>query len=159
MTSYVENSLADGEQIVYLARLSLWPYSFPILLGLISILLPLWHHLSLWLMLPGIAIFCWLYALIGSVELAVTNRRIIGKTGIIRRATAELYLSRVEGVVVKQTMQGRLLNYGTLSIKGVGSEAATIANIAAPLDFRKAFTAEMDAMMQKASDGKDAALL
>lgn len=154
MTSYVESTLAEGEQIVYLARLSLWPYSLQILIGLISILLPLWHHLPLWTMLPGIGVFVWLYLLIGSVELAVTDRRIIGKTGIIRRATAELYLNRVEGVVVAQSIKGRLLNYGTLSIKGVGSEAATIANIAAPMAFRKAFTKEMDSITQRSSDGK-----
>lgn len=154
MPSYVENNLAEGEQVVYAAHLSLWPYAVQILIALVSILLPLWHHLPLWVMLPGIAIFTWLYLLYGSVELAVTNRRIIGKTGIIRRNTAELYLNRVEGVQVAQTVKGRLLGYGTLSIRGVGSEAATIANIASPLDFRKAFTREIDAVMDQTTDGK-----
>ena len=153
MSSYVERTLGENETISYVASLSLVPYAGLVLIGILSILSPFWH-LPLITMLPGIAIFIFLYLLQNSVELAVTNLRIIAKTGVIRRSVAELYLNRVEGVDVKQSINGRILGYGTISIRGVGTEIAAIKNISAPLTFRRAFAKEIDQIMSKTSDGK-----
>jgi uncharacterized membrane protein YdbT with pleckstrin-like domain len=45
-------------------------------------------------------------------EIAVTDRRVIYKTGLIRRQTAEMNMDKIESVKVDQSLLGRLLNYG-----------------------------------------------
>jgi hypothetical protein len=50
-------------------------------------------------------------------------------------------LDKVESVDVTQSIPGRLLNYGDVTIMGVGEGRETITTIAAPLAFRNHITA------------------
>ena len=72
-------------------------------------------------------------------EFVITNRRIIIKTGFIARSTLEMNLSKIESVNVDQTVTGRILNYGSITIIGTGGTKETFHNISKPLSFRKAF--------------------
>ena len=72
-------------------------------------------------------------------EFVITNRRIIIKTGIIGRETFEMNLSKIESVNVDQSILGRILNYGSITIIGSGGTKETFNKIARPLAFRKAF--------------------
>jgi uncharacterized membrane protein YdbT with pleckstrin-like domain len=72
-------------------------------------------------------------------EFVITNRRIIIKTGFIARSTFEMNLSKIESVNVDQTITGRILNYGSITIIGTGGTKETFHNISKPLNFRKAF--------------------
>ena len=76
-----------------------------------------------------------------TTEIAVTDRRIIYKRGFIRRRTIEMHLDKVESVDVNQSILGRILNYGDVTILGVGEGKETIATIASPLAFRSYITA------------------
>ncbi|MGJ4926483.1 PH domain-containing protein [Bradyrhizobium sp. HKCCYLS2038] len=75
-----------------------------------------------------------------TTETDVTNRRVVHKTGFIRRRTFEMALDKVESVDVNQTIMGRILNYGDVTILGVGEGKETITTIAEPLAFRNAIT-------------------
>src|SRR6202022_4225740 len=55
-----------------------------------------------------------------TTETDVTNFRIVHKTGFIKRRTFEMSLDKVESVDVNQTILGRLLNYGSVTVRGVG---------------------------------------
>ena len=72
-------------------------------------------------------------------EFAVTNKRVIVKTGLISRRTLEMNLSKIESVNVDQTIFGRLLGYGTITIIGTGGTRESFPNISHPLAFRKKF--------------------
>lgn len=72
-------------------------------------------------------------------EFVITNRRVIIKTGFIARNTFEMNLSKIESVNVDQTVIGRILNYGSITIIGTGGTRETFHNISRPLNFRKAF--------------------
>lgn len=76
-----------------------------------------------------------------TTETDVTNKRVVHKTGFIKRRTFEIALDKVESVDVNQTIMGRILNYGDVTIMGVGEGRETIATIAEPLAFRNAITA------------------
>ena len=76
-----------------------------------------------------------------TTETDVTNLRVVHKTGFIKRRTFEMSLDKVESVDVDQSILGRLLNYGNVTVRGVGEGAETIRTIAAPLDFRNHITA------------------
>lgn len=71
-------------------------------------------------------------------ELVITDRRVLIKVGFIQRRTFEMFISKIESVAVYQSMLGRLLDYGTVEIRGTGGSSESFATIAAPLPFRDA---------------------
>lgn len=73
-----------------------------------------------------------------TTEVAVTNKRVIKKRGLIWRETAEMNMDKVESALVEQSLPGRLLNYGSLVIRGTGSGIEGLNHIAKPLDLRSA---------------------
>jgi uncharacterized membrane protein YdbT with pleckstrin-like domain len=75
-----------------------------------------------------------------TTETDVTNMRIVHKTGFIKRRTFEMSLDKVESVDVSQSIIGRIMNYGNVTIMGVGEGKETISTIASPLAFRNAIT-------------------
>jgi uncharacterized membrane protein YdbT with pleckstrin-like domain len=117
MGRYVASNLISGEQVVYGTRL----------------------HWIVFLSLRGI-LTLWLLPLIDywTSEFAITNKRVIVKIGLISRQTLELNLQRVESVSVDQSILGRLLGYGTITIIGTGGTREPFHRIANPLEFRKA---------------------
>lgn len=74
-----------------------------------------------------------------SDEFAITNRRVIVKTGLISRKTFEMNLSKIESVNIDQTILGRILGYGTIIIVGSGGTREIFPKIKKPLEFRKKF--------------------
>src|SRR2546425_456521 len=76
-----------------------------------------------------------------TTETDVTNMRVVHKTGFIKRRTFEMSLDKVESVDVNQSILGRILNYGDVTVRGVGEGSETIDTIASPLDFRNYITA------------------
>jgi uncharacterized membrane protein YdbT with pleckstrin-like domain len=76
-----------------------------------------------------------------TTETDVTNLRVVHKTGFIKRRTFEMSLDKVESVDVNQSILGRILNYGNVTILGVGEGKETITTIASPLEFRNFITA------------------
>jgi len=76
-----------------------------------------------------------------TTEIDVTNRRIVYKCGLIKRHTVEMNMDKVESVDVDQSVFGRLLNYGDITIRGTGEGIEPLHSIGAPLDFRNHVTA------------------
>ena len=76
-----------------------------------------------------------------TTETDVTDRRVVHKTGFIKRRTFEIALDKIESVDVEQSILGRIFNYGDVTIMGVGEGRQTISTIASPLAFRSAITA------------------
>jgi len=73
----------------------------------------------------------------GATEMAVTNKRVIVKTGLANRRTIELLLPRIESVVVEEPAMGRVLGYGTVIVRGTGGTPEVFPQIAHPLEFRE----------------------
>jgi hypothetical protein len=71
-------------------------------------------------------------------ELVITDRRVLIKVGFIQRQTFEMFISKIESVAVVQGMIGKMLDYGTVEIRGTGGSSQSFATIAAPLQFRDA---------------------
>lgn len=150
--AYVDENLLPGEVVVYRARLHRLIYAIPAaiaLLGAIAIVIALlnknWVELALVggliLLVAGLIAFVkWTQA--ATSEFAVTNRRVVIKVGLIQRRTVELLLQKVEGIGVDQTLFGRLLDFGSISVTGTGGTKEFFANIADPLEFRRQVQAQ-----------------
>ena len=118
MSSYVHDNLITGEEVVYETRLH-W-ITFISLKGIFALFIaPLIDYLT--------------------SEFAVTNKRIIIKTGFISRNTFEMNHSKIESINVIQSIPGRILGYGTIIIMGTGSTKEPFADIRDPMTFRKKF--------------------
>jgi len=72
-----------------------------------------------------------------ATEMAVTNKRVIVKSGIANRRTIELLLQRVESIAVEEPALGRLLGYGTVTVRGTGGTPEVFPQVARPLEFRE----------------------
>jgi uncharacterized membrane protein YdbT with pleckstrin-like domain len=151
--SYVNSTLQSGEHVITLASRH-WIIFFQPLF---------WAVVGLWCLFAGfrsnptnasilvlVGFVILLAALIGLVirwfdnwttELAVTDRRVIYKTGFIRRHTVEMNMGKVETVVVNQSILGRLLDYGTIHVKGTGQSIENLRWIARPLAVRNSISA------------------
>jgi len=92
-----------------------------------------------------------------TTELAVTSKRVIVKTGLVRRHTVELNHSKVESFQVSQGIFGRLMGYGTLTVTGTGGVRTPINSIDAPLEFRRNAVAAVDATQSPAVAAQKAA--
>jgi uncharacterized membrane protein YdbT with pleckstrin-like domain len=76
-----------------------------------------------------------------TTEIAVTNRRVIYKRGFIKRFTAEMNMDKIESVTVTQSMGGRILNYGSIHVRGTGEGIELLHKIRAPIALRNCITA------------------
>ena len=144
--SYVDENLLPGERVVYRAHLHPIIYAGPFALALVGAALlafaymrgdlPLLMWAALLILLIALVLATIQFIHSRSSEFAVTNRRVVIKTGVIRRHTLELLLAKVEGIGVDQTIFGRLLNLGTIVVIGTGGSKEEFAKIANPLEFR-----------------------
>ena len=109
--------------------MSIWSLSPLIIIGLI--LFFVW----------GLGLLFWIAAAIKyfTTELAITNKRVIAKFGLVSRSTIEINLQKIESIQVNQGILGRILNYGSIVVSGAGNPQAPIPGISSPLQFRRAF--------------------
>jgi uncharacterized membrane protein YdbT with pleckstrin-like domain len=154
MGRYIDEILQPGEKVLYSTNAH-WIFYLPAIGFWIAALILL--ILSRMTTTPGLILLCLsaaavvaLAALYWTVkawfhrwttETDVTNLRVVHKTGFIQRRTFEMPLDKVESVDVNQSILGRILNYGDVTILGVGEGKETISTIASPLAFRSHITA------------------
>lgn len=160
--SYVNDNLMPNEKVLFSARIhpalflpSVFSFLMTIAVGIYAFSLagqqssasstPSVASLfpGVVLCFSGILFFCsilfGLQALIimFTTEFAVTNQRVIAKTGFIRRHTLEMLLPKIESVAVHQNILGRLLGFGTVTVTGTGGTKESFRAIIEPLAVRR----------------------
>ncbi len=153
MARYIDEILQPGEKVLYSTNAH-WLFYGPAILAWIVVAVLL--IASALATVPTLTLACWAAAAVVAVaalywtfkgwfhrlttETDVTNMRVVHKTGFIKRRTFEMALTKVESVDVSQSILGRILNYGDVTINGVGEGRETISTIASPLAFRNSIT-------------------
>lgn len=135
--SYVISNLTQGETIVTEAKTHWWLYAGPgVAIAFGIIFMGIFPVVGIGFMGAGLFLLAKraLYAI--STELAVTTKRVVAKFGFISRSTIELGHGKVESLHVEQSILGRMLNFGTVIIKGSGGTNTPIPMISDPLRFR-----------------------
>lgn len=160
---YISNTLLQNEKLIYYTRphwIIFAPTFFSFLVALIlyskgpDIFGPVgnlrYFNLYVYEILAILAAIIGLFGLINAYitfqtsEYGITDRRILMKTGWIRRNSLEVFLDKIEAVKVNQSIFGRVLNYGTLIIVGTGGTEDPFFSIPAPLHFRKKVQQQID---------------
>jgi len=140
MASYVESVLNPGERILHLGQVSGWSQFWLWVLGVV--LLPFFG--------AGLIPLAIGWINLRTTELAVTERRVIAKFGLVSRETIEIKVERIESLQVNQSVMGRLLGFGTIVFSGAGTPQLTVPSIRDPLAFRKAVVGAQEAAGQGA---------
>ena len=162
--SYAEKSLVPGETLLYQTRHHWMVLIGPLLMGFVFGALAVGLLVEamaakngkgmaagasstgieamtvLGVFLLVVAIVTWTYGIAkrNATEMAVTNRRVLIKTGMGSRRTLDLMLSRVESIGVDETVFGRMLGYGSVVVRGTGGTPEPFVMIAHPQEFRRA---------------------
>jgi uncharacterized membrane protein YdbT with pleckstrin-like domain len=154
MGRYIDEILQPGERVLYSTNAH-WIFFLPAIIGWIvagvllalSGMVPAGPSVLICLSLAAISAIAALYKTATAwfhrwtTETDVTNFRVVHKTGFVKRQTFEMSVDKVESVDVNQSILGRLLNYGDVTVLGVGEGGKTLDMIASPLSFRNAITA------------------
>jgi uncharacterized membrane protein YdbT with pleckstrin-like domain len=139
--SYVESNLLPNERVTYWAKLHWIIFTTPVLLLLIAIALAILFpaHWIIYGVVAAVGLVLLIPPWIDSIssEFAVTDKRVLVKVGLIRRHSLELLLQKVEGIGVDQTLLGRILGYGTITVVGTGGTKEAFRMISNPLEFRR----------------------
>jgi membrane protein YdbS with pleckstrin-like domain len=133
--SYIERELTDGERIVLLGRVSWWTIVPQTLLAvtvlvvaviaakMLSALVPLF-----WVIAVPLVILVWAVMVARQVfrvlttEIAITDRRVMSKTGLLRTEVKVTPLDKVNNVNVSQSLFGNLLDYGDIEVTTATAE-------------------------------------
>jgi membrane protein YdbS with pleckstrin-like domain len=108
ITSYIR--IFNNEQLSYLVFLSIVIVSFVLILR---------------------------YYLFQTIEYGVTNRRFIIKKGAFTIMTTEIPTDRIESIYCLQSIFGRIFNYGTICISGIGGRMPIFYMIQKPYALRR----------------------
>ncbi len=122
MKSYARGNLGKDENIIHESKISIIPlisYIIPVIIFAIAMFIVQ----NIWFAIISVAIIFLcivdlIKAIIGilTTELVVTNKRVIGKTGLINTKTLEAPLDKITTVSIKKGLLGHIFNYGTVNI-------------------------------------------
>ena len=148
--SYVQHVLQPGEQVRRISRIHwivYWPGIAAALLAVVAYWLSdtrylpgIWRYTAYALALVAVVLLVKQWLELWVTEIAVTDRRVIYKKGLIRRQTNEMNMDKVESVQIDQSILGRMLDYGDVTILGTGEGFETLRTIASPIELRNSIT-------------------
>ena len=148
----IESQLQPGEEILYRAyvtRLTLAPWLGLLALALVVAAVAWFQFQNLPGALVALAvavvaglIFAWKDFIRRANDYVLTNHRIIQEIGVLSRRSMDSRLDKINNVEHRQTLWGRLLNYGDVEIDTASETgAALFRNISHPLPFKNAILA------------------
>lgn len=153
--TYVERIVSrdPDENIVYRAFISIWSLLPNFLLGSAFLVLSIFSLMKLDSLgfgnftIPAMIGFAVIGALVlahavakfYTTEIAITNKHLITKPGIISRNGTQLMIAKCESCNLKQSVLGRILNYGSIVVSGAGDTNAVIPGISNPLKFQDVY--------------------
>lgn len=136
---YIEKNLLDDEVVIYRAKISLAFFLYPMcVLGFLIWFSSKIHAIALvFSVLFVIYVLLRIFFTILTTEFALTDRRIIGKKGIIFQRSMEILLNQVESIPISQPLDGRIFGFGTVTVTGTGGTREYFKSIKNPKELRK----------------------
>lgn len=143
--SYIKRTLQSDEEIELEVKLHWINYVFPIFLLILAVMMwfyyitPGSYNKSDWFWLVIFSAGWGGYEFLKrwTIEMAVTNKRVVIRRGIIGIDSDELKNLKVEGIEVEQSVMGRILNYGDVCFGGVGVGRLVFKGVDNPWDIKR----------------------
>lgn len=146
--NYIEAHLQPGEKVAYRAHIHPFIIAQPLVILLLGLFycrtsIGVNHFLGVCLsVVGGFSLLQRLMIVWGSV-FVVTNLRVLFKTGVIHRKARDIVLAKVEGMVISQSVLGRLFGYGSLIVT-TGGAVSTYTYLARPMRFKRAINIQIE---------------
>lgn len=138
------SDLLPGERVVMTIRRhplmlagKLWA---PVLIAVCAVAATILFKLPWWVAALGLAI-----GVLASVSsyfewwassLTLTDQRVILSMGFLSRESRVIPLNKIQDMVVKQTVAGRLFDYGTIEVDAAGKGVEVLGFLQHPSEFR-----------------------
>lgn len=74
-----------------------------------------------------------------TTELALTNKKVIGKVGLIRTHSVASALNKIQNISISSGLFGKIFSYGTIKIETAGAEPVYFYGIKKPESFKKQY--------------------
>lgn len=74
----------------------------------------------------------------------ITNKRILVRTGLVKRMSLELMLTKIEGIAYEESLTERMNGTGRLAICGTGGTKQILPRIKDPLEFKRRLQEKLD---------------
>lgn len=152
--SYIQKNLMVNERIVFSTKLNWTLYIKPLVIILIGMVLFaenshtingfILYWFGIIFLIIGVFSTVLTYFKIKTFEFAVTNKRVLIKHGILRTQSFEIMLNKVEAIYVEQNIIDRIVNSGTIIIKGTGGSQNPLRNVDNPFQFRIAVNEQIE---------------
>lgn len=127
----------DVENVVYRTRLHWIIFAPPLLLFAAGLGAVAFQPVTAVVLLAAsAAAILAAYAKYASTEIVITDQRIVYKSGLLARKTVEMRKDKIESIDVSESVFGRLLDFGSVTVKGTGGGIEAIHNVAAPFELR-----------------------
>lgn len=145
---FLTTYLQPGEEIMYRARIHIFLFLQPAILLTIGFMcyfdeMKITHYLGITLLFLGlVSLVQRVLVKVGSIY-AVTNKRVIIKTGVISRRTVELVLAKCEGIQVIQSVAGRIFGYGSIVVT-TGGATNCYYYVVNPFRFKRAINEQIN---------------
>jgi uncharacterized membrane protein YdbT with pleckstrin-like domain len=152
---YIERNLVPGESLAYRTGchwvVMFWPLVGGAVLGFVGFAIftggltatrngGRYERAMVW---GGLALLGAIALVAGGIirrlatEVAVSNRRVLIKTGLLSRRSVEVLLPKVESIGVDESFLGRMLGSGRVIVRGTGGTFETFDKIAHPNELRR----------------------
>lgn len=156
--SYIDGNLLAGEHVIFRTRLHWKILVAPLIFALATMLPVAWVLVQgswnpLVLIAPGLGFVVLLLAIVRrqSSDFAVTNKRVMMKTGVFSTRSVELLLNKIEAIAVHQSLGARMWGYGDIVVTGSGGTQEMFSNVKSPLELRRAVQSATDEEVNGAS--------
>lgn len=135
--SFIEKNLSNNERIIYRSKLHWIIYFRGVFLFALGLLIGRASYAACGFLVTVGAISLLMAFVVGaSSEFAVTNKRVILKTGMIKRKFCEIQLNKSEGLQIEEGIMGRIFGYGKIRITS-GGVVEVFSPVANPFEFKK----------------------
>lgn len=128
--------IMQQEQTIYKARQHWIVFIFPLLIIAIGAYIyfqqPMFRDPGLLILAIGAGFIIVSLLTYWAKVIIVTNNRVIIKSGIIFRRSAEMVMDKIEMVNVLQSIVGKLLGFGTLTVIGTGGTRESFKSLNRP---------------------------
>lgn len=176
---YVENNLNSKETLVAKARRAWWAFIGPIISAVVFLIVAIvvpnifidkireaeilsGNYMAAFESYSYVKLVCWgtfvVFGLLPVVfrlielycsALCVTTNRVFGKTGVLKRNTIDISLSKLDNIVIKETFWGRIFRYSTIRIKSTSADFV-FPYVADVQEFKKVIMEEIERHEERA---------
>lgn len=151
--SYIQKNLLPEEKILYFTK----PHYIIFYPALICLILAIWfltnNHIPAFVgylfVLMSIIVFIGELVAYSCSEYGITDKRVIMKVGFISSRSVELFLDRIEGIYIEQSIVGRILGFGTVLVGGIGGTKDPFFYVPNPFEFRNKVQQQIQVITKK----------